>query len=52
MSPSDSNIGKKKEGEGTIEVTPKTITGWEDTPKFGKAFLVLVGFYINIISLG
>lgn len=36
MSPSDSNIGKKKEGEGTIEVTPKTITGWEDTPKFAS----------------
>lgn len=40
MSASDSNMGKKKEGEGTIEVTPKTITGWEDPPKFGKAFLV------------
>lgn len=36
MSSSDSNIGKKKEGEGTIEVTPKTITGWEDTPKFAS----------------
>lgn len=36
MSASDSNMGKKKEGEGTIEVTPKTITGWEDPPKFAS----------------
>lgn len=35
-SASDSNMGKKKEGEGTIEVTPKTITGWEDPPKFAS----------------
>lgn len=48
MSSSDSNIGKKKEGEGTIEVTPKTITGWEDTPKFGKAFLVGLYMYYSI----
>lgn len=36
MSASDSIMGKKKEGEGTIEVTPKTITGWEDPPKFAS----------------
>lgn len=35
-STSDSNVGKKKDSEETIEVTPKTINGWEDTPKFGK----------------
>nr|XP_022331081.1 tubulin polyglutamylase TTLL5-like isoform X11 [Crassostrea virginica] len=36
MSASDSSIGKKKEADGIIEVTPKTINGWEDTPKFAS----------------
>ncbi|XP_048734056.1 tubulin polyglutamylase TTLL5-like isoform X6 [Ostrea edulis] len=35
-STSDSNVGKKKDSEETIEVTPKTINGWEDTPKFAS----------------
>ena len=45
MSASDSSIGKKKEADGIIEVTPKTINGWEDTPKFGMLFL-LFAFYL------
>jgi hypothetical protein len=35
MSTSDPNVGKKKDSEAVIEVAPKTINGWEDTPKFG-----------------
>lgn len=33
-------MGKKKEGEGIIEVIFKIIIGWEDFFKFGKVFLV------------
>ncbi|XP_062587212.1 tubulin polyglutamylase TTLL5-like isoform X4 [Saccostrea cucullata] len=36
MSGSETNVGKKKEVEGTIEATPKTLNGWEDTPKFAS----------------
>ncbi|XP_061172530.1 tubulin polyglutamylase TTLL5-like isoform X1 [Saccostrea echinata] len=36
MSGSDTNVGKKKEIEGTVEATPKTLNGWEDTPKFAS----------------